>query len=71
MALKRYWSFFGHTVRNSAQPVLWDLLCFRNDEWWGDNKVLPAKWRVCHRNSGNQISHVDELVREYCKREDL
>eukprot|EP00973_Karenia_brevis_P038214 5268785-Karenia_brevis.AAC.1 len=64
--LRRHWSFFGHCLRNTAVPLIGHMLDWRNDDWWLEQKALPWQWRQCHRQSGAQVQHTDQLVRNYC-----
>eukprot|EP00973_Karenia_brevis_P065019 9028943-Karenia_brevis.AAC.1 len=40
----RHWSFFGHCLRNVGVPLIWQLMTFRNNCWWQEQRDLPWKW---------------------------
>eukprot|EP00973_Karenia_brevis_P070069 9740363-Karenia_brevis.AAC.1 len=61
----RAWNYYGHCLRNTTVPEVSAMMQFRSDAWWQTEKGKPGSWRVCHRHSGTQVTHHEQVFAEF------
>eukprot|EP00973_Karenia_brevis_P089655 12398864-Karenia_brevis.AAC.1 len=55
VALRKYWRYVGHCIRNEM-TILRDAILYRDGLWWASQKGLRHPI-ARHRTSGTQLQH--------------